>query len=68
MAEELLKGSLADTEVVEIRVKEDKPYIKPVKKKEKLEAIFILYFITITKGLTLAQLLIDPSIQSWHIF
>ena len=40
LAEELLKGSLADTEVVEIRVKEDKPYIKPVKKKEKLEAIF----------------------------
>ena len=29
LAEELLKGSLADTEVVEIRVKEDKPYIKP---------------------------------------
>ena len=25
LAEELLKGSLADTEVVEIRVKEDKP-------------------------------------------
>jgi len=40
LAEELLKGSLADTEVVEIRVKEDKPCIKPVKKKEKLEAIF----------------------------
>ena len=32
MAEELLKGSLADTEVGEIRVKEDNPYIKPVKK------------------------------------
>ena len=40
LAEALLKGSLADTEVVEIWVKEDKPYIKPVKKKEKLEAIF----------------------------
>ncbi|RME09589.1 MAG: ATP-dependent Clp protease ATP-binding subunit, partial [Aquificota bacterium] len=40
LAEELLKGTLADVELVEIRVKEDKPYIKPVKKKEKLEAIF----------------------------
>ena len=40
LAEELLKGSLADTEVVEIRVKEDKPYIKPVRKMVKLEAIF----------------------------
>ncbi|MCX7723598.1 MAG: AAA family ATPase, partial [Verrucomicrobiae bacterium] len=40
LAEELLKGTLADTEVVEIRVKEDKPYIKPIKKREKLEAIF----------------------------
>ena len=40
LADELLKGSLADTEVVEIRVKEDKSNIKPVKKKEKLEAIF----------------------------
>ncbi len=40
LAEELLKGTLADVELVEIRVKDDKPYIKPIKKKEKLEAIF----------------------------
>ena len=40
LAEELLKGSLADVELVEIRVKDDKPYLKPVKKREKLEAIF----------------------------
>ncbi|MFN7065700.1 MAG: ATP-dependent Clp protease ATP-binding subunit [Aquificaceae bacterium] len=40
LAEELLKGTLVDTELVEIKVKDDKPYIKPVKKKEKLEAIF----------------------------
>ena len=33
-----------------------------------IAAIFILYYITNTKVLTLAQLLIDPSIQSWHIF
>ena len=31
-------------------------------------AIFILSYITNTKVLTLAKLLIDPSIQSWHIF
>jgi ATP-dependent Clp protease ATP-binding subunit ClpC len=40
LAEELLKGSLKDVDVVEIRVKDDKPYIKPIKKKEKLEAVF----------------------------
>jgi ATP-dependent Clp protease ATP-binding subunit ClpC len=40
LAEELLKGSLQDVDVVEIRVKDDKPYIKPIKKKEKLEAVF----------------------------
>ena len=34
LGEELLKGSLADTEVVEISVIEDKPYLKPVKKKD----------------------------------
>ena len=33
-----------------------------------IAAIFILYYITNTKVHTLAQLLIDPSIQSWHIF
>ena len=33
-----------------------------------IAAIFILYYITNTKVLTIAQLLIDPSIQSWHIF
>jgi hypothetical protein len=33
-----------------------------------IAAIFILSYITNTKVLTLAQLLIDPSIQSWHIF
>ncbi len=37
LAEELIKGTLKDTEVVEIRVKNDKPYFKTVKKKEKLE-------------------------------
>jgi len=37
LAEELIKGSLKETELVEIRVRNDKPYIKPVKKKEKLE-------------------------------
>ncbi|MCX7989374.1 MAG: ATP-dependent Clp protease ATP-binding subunit, partial [Aquificaceae bacterium] len=40
LAEELLKGSLSDAEWVEVRVKDDKPYIKQVKKREKLEAIF----------------------------
>ncbi len=40
LAEELLKGSLKDVDTVEIRIKDDKPYIKPLKKKEKLEAIF----------------------------
>ena len=29
---------------------------------------FILSYIANSKVLTLAQLLIDPSIQSWHIF
>ena len=33
-----------------------------------IAAIFILSYITNTKDLTLAQFLIDPSIQSWHIF
>ena len=33
-----------------------------------IAAIFILSYITNTKVLTLAQLLIDPSIQSSHIF
>ena len=33
-----------------------------------IAAIFILYYITNTIVLTLAQLLIDPSIQSWLIF
>ena len=37
LAEELIKGTLKDTEVVEIRVKNDKPYFKTIKKKEKLE-------------------------------
>ena len=37
LAEELIKGTLKDTEIVEIRVKNDKPYFKTVKKKEKLE-------------------------------
>jgi ATP-dependent Clp protease ATP-binding subunit ClpC len=27
-------------DVVEVRVKDDKPYIKPIRKKEKLEAVF----------------------------
>ena len=33
-----------------------------------IAAIFILYYITNTKVLTLAQLLIDPSIPYCHIF
>ena len=33
-----------------------------------IAAIFILSYITNTKVLTLAQFLIDPSIQSLHIF
>ncbi len=37
LAEELIKGTLKDIELVEIRVKNDQPYIKPAKKKEKLE-------------------------------
>jgi ATP-dependent Clp protease ATP-binding subunit ClpC len=37
LAEELIKGTLKDTEVVEIRVKNDRPYFKTIKKKEKLE-------------------------------
>ncbi|WP_457601667.1 ATP-dependent Clp protease ATP-binding subunit [Hydrogenivirga sp.] len=37
LAEELIKGSLKDVDTVEIRVRSNKPYIKPVKKKEKLE-------------------------------
>ncbi len=40
LAEELLRGSLKDVDTVEIRIKDDKPYLKPLKKKEKLEAIF----------------------------
>ncbi len=39
LAEELLKGTLKDVAEVELRVKEDKPYIKPTKKKEKIEAL-----------------------------
>ena len=39
LAEELLKGSLKEVAEVELRVKEDKPYIKPLKKKEKIEAL-----------------------------
>ncbi len=39
LAEELLKGSLKDVAEVELRVKEDKPYIKPLRKKEKIEAL-----------------------------
>ncbi|EDP75200.1 ATP-dependent Clp protease ATP-binding subunit [Hydrogenivirga sp. 128-5-R1-1] len=37
LAEELIKGTLKDVDTVEIRVRSGKPYIKPVKKKEKLE-------------------------------
>ncbi|RLJ71059.1 ATP-dependent Clp protease ATP-binding subunit ClpC [Hydrogenivirga caldilitoris] len=37
LAEELIKGTLKDVELVEIRVRNDKPYIKPAKKKKKLE-------------------------------
>ncbi|WP_461829722.1 ATP-dependent Clp protease ATP-binding subunit [Aquifex sp.] len=37
LAEELIKGALKGVEEVEIRVRNDKPYLKPVKKKEKLE-------------------------------
>ncbi len=37
LAEELIRGTLKDTDLVEIKVKNDQPYIKPVKKKEKLE-------------------------------
>ena len=33
-----------------------------------IAAIFILSYIPNTKVLTLAKLLIDPSIHSWHIF
>ena len=40
LAEELLKGTLKEADTVEIRVKDDKPYIKVAKKKEKLEAVF----------------------------
>ncbi|MFN3813509.1 MAG: ATP-dependent Clp protease ATP-binding subunit, partial [Aquificaceae bacterium] len=39
LAEELLRGSLKDVESIEIKVKDDKPYIRPIKK-EKLEAVF----------------------------
>lgn len=39
LAEELIKGNLADVELVEIKVKDDKPYIRPIKKKENLEAL-----------------------------
>ncbi|MDQ7037861.1 MAG: ATP-dependent Clp protease ATP-binding subunit [Aquificota bacterium] len=39
LAEELIKGTLKDTELVEIRVKNDKPYFKTIKKKEKLEPV-----------------------------
>ncbi len=35
LAEELLKGTLKDTHTVEIRIKDDKPYIKPIKSKVK---------------------------------
>ncbi|AAC07290.1 ATP-dependent Clp protease ATP-binding subunit [Aquifex aeolicus] len=39
LAEELIKGTLKGVEEVEIRVRNDKPYLKPVKKKEKVEAL-----------------------------
>ncbi|NPB06239.1 MAG: ATP-dependent Clp protease ATP-binding subunit [Aquificae bacterium] len=39
LAEELIKGTLKDVDEVEIRVRSDKPYLKPVKKKEKVEAL-----------------------------
>ncbi len=41
LAEELIKGTLKEVDLVEIRVKNNKPYIKPVKKKEKLEAALL---------------------------
>ena len=37
LAEELIKGTLKDVDTVEIRVKNDKPYIRTLKKKENLE-------------------------------
>ncbi|SHK39474.1 ATP-dependent Clp protease ATP-binding subunit [Thermocrinis minervae] len=40
LAEELIKGTLKDVNTVEIRVKDDKPYLKPVKKSKKMEVAF----------------------------
>jgi len=39
LAEELIRGTLRDVDTVEIRVRNNKPYIKSAKKKEKLEAL-----------------------------
>jgi len=39
LAEELLRGKLKDVSTVEIRVRAGKPYLKPVVKKTKLEAL-----------------------------
>ncbi len=39
LAEELIRGSLRDVDTVEIRVRNNKPYIRSAKKKEKLEAL-----------------------------
>ncbi|HIP43137.1 MAG TPA: ATP-dependent Clp protease ATP-binding subunit [Aquifex aeolicus] len=39
LAEEIIKGTFKDIEEVEIRVRSDKPYLRPSKKKEKIEAL-----------------------------
>ncbi len=39
LAEELIRGSLREVDTVEIKVRNNKPYLRPVKKREKLEAI-----------------------------
>ncbi|HIQ49258.1 MAG TPA: ATP-dependent Clp protease ATP-binding subunit, partial [Aquifex aeolicus] len=39
LAEEIIKGTFKDIEEVEIRIRSDKPYLKPSKKKEKLEVL-----------------------------
>ncbi len=39
LAEELIRGTLKDVDTVEIRVRNNKPYIRSAKKKEKLEAL-----------------------------
>ncbi|MFN4132513.1 MAG: hypothetical protein ACK4GE_05490, partial [Caldimicrobium sp.] len=51
-----------------LKVPKAKAGRKPKLTDTQIAAMFILSYITGMKVLKLAQLLFDPSIQSWHIF